>query len=66
MLQEAVLVQGVPQQSMAKATFGSSSSKLTDAVVEMLRCFANGIVKWVKIKTLMPCRVMALDKCPGV
>ena len=46
--------------------FGSSSGTLRDAVAELVRCLANGIVEWAQIKALMSCRLIALDKCPGV
>ena len=46
--------------------FGSSSSSLRDAVAELVRCLANGVVEWAQIKALMSCRLIALDKCPGV
>ena len=39
---------------------------MRDAVAELVRCLANGIVKWTQIKALMSCRLIALDQCPGV
>ena len=46
--------------------FGSSSSTLRDAVAELVRYLANGIVEWAQIRALMSRRLIALDKCPGV
>ena len=46
--------------------FGSSSSTLRDADGKLVRCLANGVVEWAQIKALMSCRLIALDKCPGV
>ena len=41
--------------------FGSSSCTLRDAIAELVRCLANGIVKWIQIKAHMSCRLIALD-----
>ena len=46
--------------------FGSLSSTLRDAVAELVRYLANGIVEWAQIRALMSSRLIALDKCPGV
>ena len=46
--------------------FGSSSSTLRDAVAELVRYLANGIVEWAQIRALMSIRLIALDKYPGV
>ena len=46
--------------------YGTSSSRLRDAVAGLACRLSNGIVAWDEIRALMSCRLLALDKCPGV
>ena len=46
--------------------YGSHSEQLKDAITELSRPIASTIIDWDDIQTLMACRLIALDKCPGV
>ena len=46
--------------------FGTQSAKLRDAIAGLIGVMANGIIEWSLIKALMSCRLIALDKNPGV
>ena len=46
--------------------FGLESSRLRDLVSQLGNLIANEIISWRKIKTLLSCRLIALDKQPGV
>ena len=46
--------------------FGFESSRLRDLVSQLGNLIANEIISWRKIKTLLSCRLIALDKQPGV
>ena len=35
-------------------------------MAELARHLANSIVEWDDISALMACRLIALDKCPGI
>ena len=46
--------------------YGSSSGRLRDSVAELCRHLCNSIVPWDDVRALMACRLIALNKCPGV
>ena len=46
--------------------FGGQSERLRDAVAQLARVIANGLVPWEVIRALLSSRLIALDKCPGV
>ena len=46
--------------------FGLESSRLRDLVSQLGNLIANEIISWRKIKALFSCRLIALDKQPGV
>ena len=46
--------------------FGLESSRLRDLVSQLDNLIANEIISWRKIKALFSCRLIALDKQPGV
>ena len=46
--------------------FGSHSRRLRDAVAELICLFANSIIDFPLIRTLMANPLIALDKSPGV
>ena len=46
--------------------FGGQSERLPDAVAQLARVIANGLVPWEVIRALLSSRLIALDKCPGV
>ena len=39
---------------------------MKDAITELSRHIANAIIDWDDIQALVACRLMALNKCPGV
>ena len=46
--------------------FGSSSARLRDTVAAVCRRLCNTITPWEDICALVACRLIALNKCPGV
>jgi hypothetical protein len=46
--------------------FGAHSERLRDAVASLARHLTNSITPWENVHALMACRLIALDKCPGV
>ena len=46
--------------------YGSHSAKLRDQVTSVARRLSNSIVSWCDVRSLVACRLVALDKCPGV
>ena len=46
--------------------YGTQSAKLRGAVAELVMVMANGVVDWSMIQALLSCRLIALDKNPGV
>ena len=46
--------------------FGLESSRLRDLVSQIGNLIGNEIISWRKIKALFSCRLIALDKQPGV
>ena len=46
--------------------YGAHSERLRDATAELARRLANTLVEWNDIRALMPSRLLAIDKCPGV
>jgi hypothetical protein len=46
--------------------FGAESEALRDALAGICEMMANGNPSWAAFRALMACRLVALDKCPGV
>ncbi len=46
--------------------FGATSRKLQEAMAKTAAWLANGTLNWVAYRALMSCRLVALDKCPGI
>src|SRR5436190_11021138 len=46
--------------------YGKKSYSLRDAVAALANELCNNEVEWKRIHALMSCRLIALDKCPGV
>ncbi|CEM26585.1 unnamed protein product [Vitrella brassicaformis CCMP3155] len=45
---------------------GGHSTRLRQAVADATRMMANEVVDWEHVQALRGCRLLALDKCPGV
>jgi hypothetical protein len=46
--------------------FGAESEALRDALADICTMMANSSPSWAAYRALMACRLVALDKCPGV
>ena len=46
--------------------FGHSSESLRNSIAELTRRLANNIVEWNDCRAIWACRLIGLDKCPGV
>ena len=46
--------------------YGSHSARLRDAIAALARWMANNVIDWNLIRVLMSCRLIALNKNPGV
>ena len=46
--------------------YGAHSNRLHDSVAALVRRLSNSVTPWEDVCALVACRLVALDKCPGV